>query len=97
MAGYIDSGGFVDNLTTGSRNTDASKISYVRGAIGFDPNERLSILANVNGAEHRRARAPPFDQINTPELTQQRAVDGFTTTTTCSPAWSSTMNSTGPH
>ena len=75
VAGYIDNGGFVDNIRTGSKDIDASEISYIRGTLGFEANENLSFLASVT-LQNIDGRGAAFDEVDTPDLTQERAIDG---------------------
>ncbi len=75
VAGYIDNGGFVDNIRTGSEDIDATKNSYFRGALGFEANENLSILASVT-IQNIEGQGAAFDEVDTPDLTQVRAIDG---------------------
>ena len=75
VAGYIDTGGYVDNIRTGSKDVDGSETSYFRGAINFEASENLSILASVI-YQSLDGRGAAFDQTGTPDLTQERAIDG---------------------
>ena len=75
VGGYIDDGGFIDNLTTGSSDVNDSDSRYVRAALGYTPNEKLNIQASFTYQATDGGEAA-HDQTNTPDLTFTRAIDG---------------------
>lgn len=75
VAGYIQDGGFIDNLTTGGEDVNDFETRYLRVALGYTPTEKLSIQAGIT-YQSTDGREASHDQSNTPDLTFTRAIDG---------------------